>query len=159
MIDYGSEGKVVKKSGRVISELVFILFEHVSGGLLYDLCNQVGAMDEDCARYFMNQLVDVISYIHQNNVVHRDLKLENILLDDKLNIKVVDFGFSCYKHVDKLKSYKGTQTYMAPEIKEGLVYDGKKTDVFAAGVILFVLVLGIFPFKEAKKGEYFYKLL
>lgn len=64
MIDYGSEGKVVKKSGRVISELVFILFEHVSGGLLYDLCNQVGAMDEDCARYFMNQLVDVISYIH-----------------------------------------------------------------------------------------------
>lgn len=92
-------------------------------------------------------------------MVHRDLKLENILLDDKLNIKVVDFGFSCYKHVDKLKSYKGTQTYMAPEIKEGLVYDGKKTDVFAAGVILFVLVLGIFPFKEAKKGEYFYKLL
>jgi len=48
---------------------------------------------------------------------------------------------------------------MAPEIKEGMKYDGKKTDIFSAGVILFVMVLGIFPFKEAKKSEYFYKLI
>lgn len=125
LIDYGSEGTVKKKSGRVIDDLVYILMEHVSGGLLYDLCNQVGAMGEDCGRFFMHQLVDVLSYMHKRNVVHRDLKLENILLDGKLNIKVADFGFSQYKHVNKLKSYKGTMTYMAPEIKEGLVYDGK----------------------------------
>ena len=56
--------------------------EHVSGGLLYDLCNSLGAMGEDCGRFFMHQIVDVLSYMHKRNVVHRDLKLENILLDE-----------------------------------------------------------------------------
>lgn len=50
-------------------------------------------------------------------------------------------------------------TYMAPEIKEGKVYDGTQIDMFSAGVILFIIVQGIFPFKEAKKDEYFYNLL
>lgn len=61
--------------------------------------------------------------------------------------------------MNKLKSYKGTMTYMAPEIKEGIIYDGKQTDVFSVGVILFIIVMGIFPFKEAKKDEYFFALL
>ena len=50
-------------------------------------------------------------------------------------------------------------TYMAPEIKEGKKYDGSKIDIFSTGVILFIIVLGIFPFKEAKKDEYFYKMI
>lgn len=50
-------------------------------------------------------------------------------------------------------------TYMAPEIKEGKIYDGAKVDIFSVGVILFILVQGIFPFKEARKEEYFYNLL
>ena len=97
--------------------------------------------------------------MHRKRVVHRDLKLENILDDEKLNLKVGDFGFACYKNIDALKSYRGTMTYMAPEIKEGKTYVGTKVDVFSLSVILFIIVQGIFPFKEARKEEYFYGLL
>lgn len=74
-------------------------------------------------------------------------------------MKIADFGFACYKSIDSLKSYRGTMTYMAPEIKEGKTYKGTQVDLFSIGVILFIIVQGIFPFKEARKEEYFYKLL
>jgi len=76
-----------------------------------------------------------------------------------MNLKVADFGFATYKKINKLMSYRGTMTYMAPEIKEGKQYDGRQIDIFSTGVILFIIVQGIFPFKEAKKDEYFYNLL
>lgn len=72
---------------------------------------------------------------------------------------MADFGFATYKKINKLKSYRGTMTYMAPEIKEGKQYDGRQIDIFSTGVILFIIVQGIFPFKEAKKDEYFYNLI
>lgn len=104
-------------------------------------------------------MLDLLDYMHGKNVVHRDLKLENILVDEELNLKVVDFGFATFRKIHNLKSYRGTMTYMAPEIKEGKTYDGKKIDIFSTGVILFIIVQGIFPFKEAKKDEFFYKLI
>ena len=63
--------------------------------------------------------------MHQMRVVHRDLKLENILVDAQLNLKIADFGFASYKSIDTLQSYRGTMTYMAPEIKEGKSYNGR----------------------------------
>ena len=104
-------------------------------------------------------MLDLLEYMHAQNVVHRDLKLENILIDEELNLKVVDFGFATFRKINNLKSYRGTMTYMAPEIKENKVYDGVKIDLFSTAVILFIIVQGIFPFKEAKKDEYFYKLI
>jgi len=94
-------------------------------------------------------------------VAHRDIKLENVLVDTaSMTLKVADFGYAAHGNTDSLKSYRGTFTYMAPEIKEGgKLYDGKKADLFSAGVVLFILVRGIFPFKEARKEEYFYSLL
>ena len=119
----------------------------------------MGAMGEDAGRFFAHQMLDTMDYMHSNRVAHRDLKLENILIDDNLNLKVADFGFACYKNIDNLKSYRGTFTYMAPEIKEGKAYNGTQVDLFSFGVILFIIVQGIFPFKEARTNEYFYNLL
>merc|ERR1712051_881151 len=159
MYEYGDAGKVVKPSGRIIDNLVYIVMEFVKGGLLFDLCQTMGAMGEDAGRFFLHQMLDSIDYMHSRRVVHRDLKLENILIDDQLNLKLADFGFACYKNIDALKSYRGTMTYMAPEIKEGKTYKGQNVDMFSIGVILFIIVQGIFPFKEARKEEYFYNLL
>jgi serine/threonine protein kinase len=118
MVDYGDAGQVLKPSGRIIDNLVFIIMEFVQGGLLFDLCQTMGAMGEDAGRFFLLQMVESMEYMHSRRVVHRDLKLENILIDDQLNLKIADFGFAC------LKSYRGTMTYMAPEIKEGKTYKG-----------------------------------
>jgi len=104
-------------------------------------------------------MCEVLDYMHGKGVVHRDLKLENILVDENMDLKVADFGFATFRKVHSLKSYRGTMTYMAPEIKEGKTYDGMQIDMFSTGVILFIIVQGIFPFKEAKKDEYFYNLL
>lgn len=96
--------------------------------------------------------------MNQMHITHRDLKLENILVSENLQLKIADFGYASCR-TDHLTSYRGTFTYMAPEIKEGKEYNGLKVDLFSAGVILFILVKGIFPFKEARTTESFYSML
>lgn len=104
-------------------------------------------------------MIESIEYMNSKKISHRDLKLENILVDRDLNLKVADFGYASFQKSDLLTSYRGTFTYMAPEIKESKPYNGLKVDLFSAGVILFILIRGIFPFKEARKEEFFFNLL
>jgi serine/threonine protein kinase len=158
-IDYGSDGKIVKPSGRVIPNLIYIILDYVPGGIFYDLCQAAGGVGEQGGRYFLDQLLDAVNYMHKQNVVHRDLKPENILVGDNLNLVVADFGYATYKKIHNLYEYCGTKVYMAPEISEQKPYDGRKSDIFALGVILFVIVLCKFPFSKAQKDEYYYKLI
>ena len=95
--------------------------------------------------------------MHSKNVVHRDLKLDNMLLDEKMNIKVIDFGFAKDGQTSNLSQCIGTGPYMAPEIHNRQIYDGKAVDVFALGVILFIMVVGNQPFRLAKDDDPFYQ--
>lgn len=123
------------------------------------MCQLLGGLGEDGGRFFFKQMLNSIEYMNAMKVSHRDLKLENILVDNELNLKIADFGYASFQKIDLLSSYRGTFTYMAPEIKLGQTYNGLQVDLFSAGVILFILIRGIFPFKEARKEEFFYNML
>ena len=118
LLGYGTDG-VVKKANGKIQNIVFLKLEFAEGGLLFDLCQQLGSMGEERGRYFMGQMLSVLKFMHDQNCVHRDLKLENILLDKELNMKVADFGFATFTKIHKLQTQKGSPVYMAPEIHKG----------------------------------------
>ena len=84
MIDYGTDGVIIKPSGRKIDNLVYIMLEYVTGGDFYETVQNLNGMGEKGGRFFMNQLVDFLAYMNKKNVTHRDLKLENILIDEYL---------------------------------------------------------------------------
>jgi len=101
------------------------MLEYVSGGLLFDVCKTIGGVGEQYSRFFFYQLLEVLEYMQSRGVAHRDLKLDDILVDNHMNLKISGFNFATFKNIQKLSSYQGSRTYMAPEIKEGKVYDGR----------------------------------
>lgn len=106
-------------------------------------------LSEQAARQYYHQVVDGVNYCHDHLVAHRDLKLENLLLDkSREGVKIIDFGFAAHvpNKDTKLKAFCGTPSYMAPEIIRGEGYSGFAADVWALGVVIFALLSGTLPF-------------
>jgi len=114
---------------------------------------------EEMAVYIMKQVCDAVSFMHDMNIAHRDLKPQNILLDRTFKIKPADFGFAkAFMKREKkisMKSHLGTPGYMAPEISLRQEYTAK-VDVFALGVVLFVCLSQRCPFKKALADPQFW---
>ncbi|NXL95038.1 NUAK2 kinase, partial [Alectura lathami] len=146
------------------SSKIVIVMEYASKGDLYDYISERQRLSEQEARHFFRQVVSAVYYCHKNGIVHRDLKLENILLDANGNIKIADFGLSNVYQQDKfLQTYCGSPLYASPEIINGRPYKGPEVDSWSLGVLLYILVHGTMPFdghdyktlvKQITSGDY-----
>jgi serine/threonine protein kinase len=120
------------------------------GEELYDYLLRHGKLPLDKVQKSFTQLVGAVAYVHKQNCVHRDLKLENILLDKNENVKLLDFGFAREYEgkTNYLQTFCGTICYSAPEMLKGEKYAGEKVDVWSLGIILYALLCGELPFDD-----------
>lgn len=139
-------------------ETIYLVLEYIPG--------------RDCSKFFKNklptksqvrhiirQIVEAVMYIHKKGIVHRDIKLENVLIDDKLNVKLTDFGLCGIKETeyDMMNQKVGTVRYTSPEIVKGHSYN-ESVDVWGIGVILFLLLTGEYPFTGSTKDRIFERI-
>ena len=135
--------------------------EYVSGGSLhgYLKAHKDRRLPETEAKRVFKQVVEGIRYCHSRCITHRDIKLENLLLDGDKNIKIIDFGFStCIPNDKKVKIFCGTPSYMGPEIVNKTEYCGPPADIWALGVLLFTMLCGCFPYRGATDEELYSKI-
>lgn len=98
------------------------------------------------------QLIDAVEYMHKNNIAHRDLKLENVMLDDEKNVVLIDFGLGNFMNPGRLmKTFCGSVAYAAPEMFLSQQYNGAAVDVWSLGVMLYCMVLGYLPFEDPQR--------
>ena len=128
----------------------FLLLTFGTGDELYNYLLRHGQLPIEKVQKIFTQLVGAVSYVHNLSCVHRDLKLENILLDKNENVKLCDFGFTreYEAKVSHLQTFCGTVCYSAPEMLKGEKYAGEKVDVWSLGIILYALLTGELPFDD-----------
>jgi serine kinase len=155
--------------------------QHAENGSILDLIHKLKRVPEPRACHLFRQILSALEYCHTQGVAHRDLKCENILLDNTFTVKLIDFGFAkCMKDTPKLpneekleaifaekasiakrqpkdanlsETYCGSYAYASPEILKGMPYDPFMSDVWAVGCVLFAMVFGRLPFDDRDPGK------
>ncbi|KAJ4474351.1 Pkinase-domain-containing protein [Lentinula aciculospora] len=128
---------------------IWIVTELCSGGELFDYLTEKGRLSEDETKFLFGQLCLAVAYLHEKGIVHRDLKLENVLLDERCRVKLGDFGFTReFERGVLMDTFCGTTGYASPEMLQGKKYLGAEVDIWSLGVILYVLLTGMLPFDD-----------
>ena len=160
----GNKGIIKKPNSNSLKQVDYIVFEYAQNGELFDfLYFPRKGLGEYFARNLFKQICEGLESCHVSGVVHRDLKTENIMMDESWVLKIADFGYATMlmgrKGDGVLKTHLGTVSYAAPEILAHKDYNGACADIFSCGVILFVLVTGKLPFGKAHVTDPMYKLI
>jgi len=142
------------------SEKIYIIMEYCEKGELYDLIFDVICLEEDEAAYYYYQLINGLENIHRHGMVHRDLKLENILIDKNNILKIIDFSLCNYYNKNNLLSTPcGSPCYASPEMISGKKYDGIMVDIWSTGIILYIMLCGFLPFDGENTDKMYDKIL
>lgn len=135
------------------SDFHYIVFQFVEGIDLFVYLEKLNFSPRPDmeARAIISQVLDALQHCHSYNIAHRDIKLENILMDSKGKIYVIDLGLCAFMEEKKpCRDFCGSDNYLAPEIVRRTPYCGYKADVFSTGVVLFSLLFGVFPFENLR---------
>jgi polo-like kinase 1 len=147
------------------SENVYLLIEICHNQTLNELLKRRKKLTELEVQCYSNQIIKALKYLHSHRVIHRDLKLGNLFISEKMEIKVGDFGLATKLEFDgeRKRTVCGTPNYIAPEILEGKTGHSYEVDVWSLGVIMYTLIIGKPPFetnnvketyKRIKMGNY-----
>ncbi|CAF0712521.1 unnamed protein product [Brachionus calyciflorus] len=130
-----------------------VMEKHGCGMDLFEFIDrQRRHIDESLASYIFKQIVSAVSYLHSNMIVHRDIKDENIVINEKFQIKLIDFGSAAYvTKGKKFATFCGTMDYCSPDVLLGNKYYGPELDVWTCGIALYTLVFCENPFQNAEE--------
>lgn len=157
IIKHGT-GLLKKKTNPKPKEVYYIITEHIANGELFDYIKVGKGFGENYARIIFIQILEALQSVHSLGIVHRDIKLDNIMLDSEFNVKLVDFGFATNQH-GNLSTFQGTPNYASPQILVHKPYNGVSNDIFSLGVTLFALITGAFPFQLAVAEDKHYRYI
>lgn len=132
---------------------IYLVLELVTGGELLNKVKEKGNLSEEETRFYFQQIIAAVSFCEKQHIAHRDLKLENVLLDQDGRVKISDFGLSGLFKFDStsislMHTTCGTVNYLAPEVFGNQGYDGHVADIWSCGVILYALFTGRLPFED-----------
>jgi len=142
------------------SKYIYMLFEYISGGELFSRLRKDGRFSNDVALFYACEILLAIQYLHKKDIVYRDLKPENLLIDKHGHIKITDFGFAKRIENDRTYTLCGTPEYLAPEIIKGSkVGYGKSVDWWALGILIFEMLSGYPPFYDNEPVGIYKKII
>ena len=174
-IDKNMQATLIKHKKQIKhKKCSYIALEYANKGDMFNFININKGFDFKIARYYFKALIITVNSMHKHNIAHRDIKIDNMLLNNEYKLKLSDFEFCAHiknenlehiLHEDKL----GTVSFMAPEffdykkikVEKGkiqkLTHLGDAVDIFACGVVLFTMLFGTFPFVCAERYDEHYK--